>query len=145
MATKQKGKPPKPAKARAKKAPPPRKAVKPSKAAKPLARKSPPSKAPAKPARKAATAPAGRASQTAKSVSPTPSSATPSSALSRSIPTPFAGSQTDGGVRYLSVQDLVELHKAVCAEFGGTQAHPGVIDLQFGLLNAVQRPQVTTL
>lgn len=39
----------------------------------------------------------------------------------------------------------MELHKAVCAEFGGTQAHPGVIDSQFGLLNAVQRPQVTTL
>ena len=31
------------------------------------------------------------------------------------------------------------------AEFGGTQAQPGVIDSQFGLLNAVQRPQITTL
>lgn len=31
------------------------------------------------------------------------------------------------------------------AEFGGTQAHPGVVDSQFGLINAVQRPQVTTL
>ena len=30
-------------------------------------------------------------------------------------------------------------------EFGGTQAHPGVVDSQFGLLNAVQRPQVTML
>lgn len=30
-------------------------------------------------------------------------------------------------------------------EFGGNQAHPGVIESQFGLLNAVQRPQVTTL
>lgn len=48
-------------------------------------------------------------------------------------------------MRYLTVQDLVELHRAVCAEFGGTQAHPGVVDSQFGLLNAVQRPQVTTL
>ncbi len=43
------------------------------------------------------------------------------------------------------MQDLVELHKAVCVEFGGNQSHPGVIDSQFGLLNAVQRPQVTTL
>ena len=37
------------------------------------------------------------------------------------------------------------MHKAVSAEFGGTQAHPGVIDSQFGLVSAVQRPQVTTL
>jgi prophage maintenance system killer protein len=37
------------------------------------------------------------------------------------------------------------LHRAVSSEFGGTQAHPGVIESQFGLLNAVQRPQVTTL
>lgn len=43
------------------------------------------------------------------------------------------------------MQDVVELHRAVSAEFGGTQAHPGVVDSQFGLLNAVQRPQVTTL
>jgi prophage maintenance system killer protein len=43
------------------------------------------------------------------------------------------------------VQDIVDLHKAVSAEFGGTQAHPGVIDSQFGLVSAVQRPQVTTL
>jgi prophage maintenance system killer protein len=48
-------------------------------------------------------------------------------------------------VKYLTVQDLIELHRAVSAEFGGTQAHPGVIDSQFGLLNSVQRPQVTTL
>jgi prophage maintenance system killer protein len=33
----------------------------------------------------------------------------------------------------------------VSAEFGGTQAQPGVVESQFGLLNAVQRPQVTTL
>lgn len=31
------------------------------------------------------------------------------------------------------------------SEFGGHQAQPGVIESQFGLLNAVQRPQVTTL
>jgi len=39
----------------------------------------------------------------------------------------------------------VELHRAVSAEFGGTAAHPGVVESQFGLLSAVQRPQVTTL
>ena len=39
----------------------------------------------------------------------------------------------------------MELHRAVSAEFGGNQAHPGVIDSQFGLTNAVQRPQLTTL
>jgi len=48
-------------------------------------------------------------------------------------------------VRYLTVQDLVDLHKAVSSEFGGNQAHPGVVDSQFGLVSAVQRPQVTTL
>ena len=39
----------------------------------------------------------------------------------------------------------MELHKAVSTEFGGTQAHPGVVESQFGLVNAVQRPQITTL
>jgi len=48
-------------------------------------------------------------------------------------------------VRYLTVQDIVDLHKAVSAEFGGSQAHPGVIESQFALVSAVQRPQVTTL
>jgi prophage maintenance system killer protein len=48
-------------------------------------------------------------------------------------------------VRYLSVQDIVDLHKAVSTEFGGTQAHPGVIESQFALVSAVQRPQITTL
>ena len=48
-------------------------------------------------------------------------------------------------MRYLTVQDVVELHKAVCAEFGGNQAHPGVVESQFGLMSAVQRPQVTML
>ena len=68
-----------------------------------------------------------------------------SSAPSRSIQALSNGSPTDGGVRYLTVQDLVDLHRAVSAEFGGTQAHPGVVESQFGLINAVQRPQVTTL
>lgn len=48
-------------------------------------------------------------------------------------------------MRYLSVQDLVDLHKAVSSEFGGNQARPGVIESQFGLLNAVQRPQIMML
>lgn len=43
------------------------------------------------------------------------------------------------------MQDIVDLHKAVSTEFGGSQAHPGVIESQFGLVSAVQRPQVTTL
>lgn len=48
-------------------------------------------------------------------------------------------------MRYLTVQDVVDLHKAVSTEFGGNQAHPGVVESQFGLVSAVQRPQVTTL
>ena len=48
-------------------------------------------------------------------------------------------------MRYLTVQDVVDLHKAVSSEFGGNQAHPGVIESQFGLVSAVQRPQITTL
>lgn len=43
------------------------------------------------------------------------------------------------------MQDVVDLHKAVSSEFGGHQAHPGVIESQFGLVSAVQRPQITTL
>ena len=43
------------------------------------------------------------------------------------------------------MQDVVDLHKAVSSEFGGSQAHPGVIESQFGLVSAVQRPQITTL
>ncbi len=33
----------------------------------------------------------------------------------------------------------------MATEFGGTQAQPGVVESQFGLVSAVQRPQVTTL
>src|SRR5581483_2638401 len=77
--------------------------------------------------------------------STTPSSPQLSSAPSRNIQALSGGSQTDGATRYLTVQDLVDLHRAVSAEFGGTQAHPGVVESQFGLVNAVQRPQVTTL
>lgn len=66
-------------------------------------------------------------------------------AQSRNTPPLFVASPIDGSIRYLTVQDLVELHRAVSAEFGGTAAHPGVVESQFGLVNAVQRPQVTTL
>ena len=65
--------------------------------------------------------------------------------LSRNTPTLSVASPTDGGIRYLTVQDVVELHNAVSSEFGGNAAHPGVVESQFGLINAVQRPQVTTL
>jgi prophage maintenance system killer protein len=33
----------------------------------------------------------------------------------------------------------------VATEFGGNAAQPGVVESQFGLVSAVQRPQVTTL
>lgn len=39
----------------------------------------------------------------------------------------------------------MDLHKAVATEFGGNSAQPGVVESQFGLVSAVQRPQVTTL
>ena len=48
-------------------------------------------------------------------------------------------------MRYLTVQDVVDLHKAVSVEFGGNQAHPGEIESPFGLANAVQRPQLMML
>jgi prophage maintenance system killer protein len=48
-------------------------------------------------------------------------------------------------VRYLTVQDVVDLHRAVSIELGGSQAHPGLVESQFGLVSAVQRPQITTL
>jgi prophage maintenance system killer protein len=47
-------------------------------------------------------------------------------------------------IRYLTVQDVTELHKAICMTFGDA-AYGGVIESQFGLVNAVQRPQVTLL
>jgi death-on-curing protein len=68
-----------------------------------------------------------------------------SSGLSRSSPSLSSALSIDGGTRYLTVQDIIELHRAVSSEFGGHQAFPGVIDSQFGLLNAVQRPQSTIL
>ena len=37
------------------------------------------------------------------------------------------------------------MHRAISVEFGGNQAHPGVVDSAFGLLNSVQRPQVMML
>src|SRR5437660_830973 len=62
----------------------------------------------------------------------TPSLPQLSSVLSRSSPSPSSASPTDGGVRYLTVQDVIEIHRAVSVEFGGTQSHPGVVESQFG-------------
>src|ERR1041385_158708 len=154
MATKTKQNQPKPKppgkKPAAKKAAPkaakaPKKAA--AKPPKPPAKKkaAPAVKPPQKPAPPATAKAKAPAPPPAPAASPTPSSPKPSAAPSRSTPAPTAGSPTDGGVRYLTVQDLVELHRAVSAEFGGTAAHPGVVESQFGLVNAVQRPQVTTL
>ena len=42
------------------------------------------------------------------------------------------------------MQDIVDLHKAVSTEFGGSQAQPGVVESQYALVSAVQRPQITT-
>src|SRR5438270_11286473 len=161
MATKQKPKQPKPkpqGKKSAAKAPQKKKAAKPSR---PAAKKkaAPPKPAPKKKAaapRAAASKPPAKQPPKATAKPPVPSpkpspspiqpSKAPSTAPSRSIPTPSAASPIDGGgTRYLSVADLVELHRAVSMEFGGNQAHPGVVESQFGLLNAVQRPQVTML
>ncbi|TLZ41557.1 MAG: hypothetical protein E6K32_09420, partial [Gammaproteobacteria bacterium] len=121
---------------------PPKAAPKKKAAARKAAASKPPAK---KPAPKATAKPAAPSPK--PSPSPIPPSKAPSTAPSRSIPTPSAALPTDagGGTRYLSVADLVELHRAVSVEFGGNQAHPGVVESQFGLLNAVQRPQVTML
>src|SRR3954470_3647355 len=151
MATKQKPKQPKPkpqGKKPAAKAPQKKKAAKPSPPAAKKKAAPPPKPAPKKKA--AAPKPPPRATAKAAptpapSASPIPPSKAPSIAQSKSIPTPSAASPTDAGTRYLSVADLVELHKAVSTEFGGNQAHPGVVESQFGLINAVQRPQVTML
>jgi len=139
MAIKKKAKQPKP-RTQAKKAARPKPKAKPAKAqrAKPAAQK--PLKTAPSPTRTAAV-PALRGGRR----SPIQSSLQPSGGLSRSIPPLSGGSPTNGGTRYLTVQDLVELHRAVSVEFGGTQSHPGVVESQFGLINAVQRPQVTTL
>src|SRR5213596_1826416 len=114
------------------------------------ARVAAPKKQPQAPKQQRPPAPAARtmsarAAGTIPFRSATQSSPMLSSGLSRNTQALSSGSPTDGGVRYLTVQDLVELHRAVSAEFGGTQAHPGVVESQFGLINAVQRPQVTTL
>src|SRR5579859_1709260 len=152
MATKQKNRPkPKPqAKKPAVKAhpqaKPKAKAAAPKPARKQPPQKQPPQKQAAPSKRPAATGKPIRAAAPASSTSQTPSSPPPSNALSRSIPQLSVVSPTNGGgTRYLTVQDLVEIHRAVSLEFGGTSAHPGVVDSQFGLINAVQRPQITTL
>src|SRR5881397_3787248 len=124
-------------------------AVKPERKAKPAkpptAKKAAPKPPQSQPAVRS-TGRAGAATPPTTSLRSTTLSSRPlSSGLSRSSPALSGGSQTDGGIRYLTVQDLIELHRAVSIEFGGTQAHPGVVESQFGLLNAVQRPQITTL
>src|SRR3954451_4618891 len=152
MATKQKPKQPKPkpqGKKPAAKAPQKKKAAKPLSPAAKKKAAPPPKPAPKKKA--AAPKPAAKAAaKAAPSPKPSPSpiqpSKAPSTAPSKSTPTPSAVSPIDvGGTRYLSVADMVELHRAVCIEFGGNQAQPGVVESQFGLLNTVQRPQVTML
>src|SRR5712692_900113 len=139
MATKKKAKQPKP-RTQAKKVARPKPKAKPAQTqkAKPAARK--PLKAAPSPTRATASVPALRGRR-----SPIQSSLQPSGGLLRNIPPLSGASPTNGGIRYLTVQDLVELHRAVSVEFGGTQSHPGVVESQFGLINAVQRPQVTTL
>src|ERR1700756_655345 len=133
-------------------APPPKpkaqkKAPAPKVASKPQPKSSP--KPSPKPATRPSPAPKAAAKPPAPTPQPSPSPIQPSraplNALLRSIPTPSAGLLIENTTRYLSVQDLVELHRAVATEFGGNQAHPGVVDSQFGLLNAVQRPQVLML
>ena len=65
--------------------------------------------------------------------------------LSRSTPLLSSGSPIDrrSGVQYLTTQDLIELHRAISAEFGARTAQPGVVDSPFGLTNAVERPKTT--
>src|SRR5438067_13155243 len=116
MATKKKGKPsPQAKKAAARPAP----KAKPAKA--PKAKKAAPRPQQAKPA---ASPRAGQPGQTTTARtagaalprvwrSTIRQSVQPSGALSRSIPTPSGGSPTNGGIRYLTVQDLVDLHRAV--------------------------------
>jgi prophage maintenance system killer protein len=138
MATKKKAKKPKPSPQAKKAARPPQKAAKASKAKKAVAPQPQSSRAALMPRIAGGALPMARRSTT-------PLSQALSSGLSRSSQTLSGVSQTNGGIRYLTVQDLVDLHRAVSLEFGGTQAHPGVVESQFGLVNAVQRPQVTTL
>src|SRR5258706_3207437 len=151
---------PKAAKAKPKKAAPAPKSVK-NRAKKAAPPAKPPSKPPSKPSPKPPSKPQAKAPATAtpkpslkpsaaavpaSPPSPIQLSARPSNGQSKSIQQLFVSSPTEAsGVRYLTVQDLVELHRAVSVEFGGTQASPGVVESQFGLVNAVARPQVTTL
>jgi len=135
MATKKKAKKPKPSP----------QVKKPQKAKQLRPQKAKKAAAPSPPVKAAPTGRVGGREVPTFRASTTPLSRQLSSGLSRNIQTLSGASQTNGGVRYLTVQDLVDLHRAVSLEFGGTQAHPGVVESQFGLINAVQRPQVTTL
>ncbi|PYQ33611.1 MAG: hypothetical protein DMF57_08905 [Acidobacteria bacterium] len=150
MATKQKRKQPKPKPPAKRAAAKSQREAKPARVTQPSPKNSPPQRTPLS-QRAASLIAAGTArlahvaGLSRPLLSRIPSLPPLSSGLSRSSLPPSGGSQTDGGVRYLTVQDLIELHRAVSIEFGGTQAHPGVVESQFGLLNAVQRPQITTL
>ena len=132
-------------KKKAKKSKPSPQAKKPQKAKQLKPQKAKKAAAPSPPVKVAPTGRVGGRAVPTFRASTTPLSRQLSSGLSRNIQTLSGASQTNGGVRYLTVQDLVDLHRAVSLEFGGTQAHPGVVESQFGLINAVQRPQVTTL
>lgn len=139
--------PPKPPKAKSKPAPKaaPKSQPRP-KPSKPQPRPQPKAQAPRPQAkapepRPAATAEAKPRPQPAASA---PTSPQPSPAPSKSTPTPSAVSLING-VRYLTVEELVELHVAVDREIGGRNASPGVVESQFGLVRAVQVPQSTYL
>lgn len=43
------------------------------------------------------------------------------------------------------MEELVELHTALCREFGSRNSNPGAVREQFGLLRVVQVPQATSL
>lgn len=132
------------AKAQKKKAAP--KKVKAKVAVKPKRKPLPPKKPASQPQRPKShsAAPTAKGASLPPAGSRTPSSGTPSSEPLRSTQRPLNALPTStSGIRYLSASDVIELHRAVSAEFGGHQAQPGVVESQFGLTNAVQRPQTT--
>jgi len=147
--------PPKPSKPQPK--PAPKAATKQLPPSKAVTKQPPPSKAPKPPAPKAQPRPAAKPAAPKAQPQPTvetkarpsaaasaPTSPQPSPGLSKSTPTPSVASLTNG-IRYLTVEELVELHIAVDREIGGRNASPGVVESQFGLVRAVQIPQSTYL
>jgi len=139
------------------KSPPKPSKPQPKPAPKAVTKQPPPSKAPKPPAPKAQPRPAAKPAAPKAQPQPTvetkarpsaaasaPTSPQPSPGLSKSTPTPSVASLTNG-IRYLTVEELVELHIAVDREIGGRNASPGVVESQFGLVRAVQIPQSTYL